>query len=114
MEYGESAYDAVLRELAEEAGATCQVKRFLGCLEYSFEPNHNSICHSHEYNFIFELSAEELKIEKKLPHREAHIELIWLPLGQLDEIDFRPDPLKKLVPHWLKAPVSSMFSSNMI
>jgi 8-oxo-dGTP diphosphatase len=83
VEHGESVETSLLRELMEETGAHCKIKRFLGCLEYSFEPSHSSICHNHEYNFIFEVESESLKIEKQIPQLEDHIELIWLPLYQL-------------------------------
>jgi 8-oxo-dGTP diphosphatase len=114
VEHGESVERSLLRELMEETGAHCKIKRFLGCLEYSFEPGHSSICHNHEYNFIFEAESESLKIEKKIPQLETHIELIWIPLHQLSEIDFRAEPLRELVPQWLKTPASNVFRSVMI
>ena len=114
VEHGESVEISLLRELMEETGAHCKIKRFLGCLEYSFEPGHSSICHNHEYNFIFEAESESLKIDKQIPQLEAHIELIWVPLHQLSEIDFRAEPLRELVPEWLKTPVSDVFRSVMI
>lgn len=104
----------VLRELEEETGAKCIIKRFLGCLEYSFEPGHNSICHNHEYNFIFELESEYLKLETVIPQLESHIELAWIPLSKLSEIDFRAEPLKKWIPQWLQSPHSNVFESVMI
>jgi 8-oxo-dGTP diphosphatase len=114
VEHGESVETSLLRELIEETGAHCKIKRFLGCLEYSFEPGHSSICHNHEYNFIFEAESESLKIENKIPQLEAHIELIWVPLHQISEIDFRAEPLRELVPQWLKYPASDVFRSVMI
>lgn len=114
VEHFESVTDTVLREFLEETGAEARIKRFLGCLEYNFEPGHNSICHNHEYNFIFELESEYLKIDKPIPRLEDHIELIWMPLHQLSKIDFRPEPLRELVPEWLKTPVSNAFRSAMI
>jgi 8-oxo-dGTP diphosphatase len=114
VEHGESVEKSLLRELMEETGAECKVKRFLGCLEYSFEPEHSSICHNHEYNFIFEAESEYLKSNRTIVQLEAHIELIWMPLHQLSEIDFRAEPLRELVPHWLKASTSDFFRSVMI
>lgn len=114
VEHGESVETSLLRELMEETGSHCKIKRFLGCLEHSFEPGHSSICHNHEYNFIFEAESESLKIENKIPQLEAHIELIWVPLHQLSVIDFRASPLRELVPQWLKYPVSDVFRSVMI
>ncbi|MFN7038016.1 MAG: NUDIX domain-containing protein [Alphaproteobacteria bacterium] len=109
IEHGESAQDAVLRELTEETGSKCKVKKFLGCLEYSFEPGHNSICHNHEYNFIFEIASDDLKIENKIPQIETHIELVWISLDKLSEIDFRAEPLKELIPYWLKSVTQDVF-----
>lgn len=113
VEHDEQACEAILREMTEEAGAKCRVKRFLGCLEHSFEPGHNSICHNHEYNLIFELESDELSIHKKIPRFEDHIELLWVPLEQLVKIDFRPEPLKKFLPYWLTLPPSDVFGSVM-
>lgn len=113
IEHGESAQAAVLRELREETGAQCQIKRFLGCLEYSFEPNHSSICHNHEYNFIFELEADILKIENPILQLEPHIELLWMPISRLVDIDFRAEPLRDLIPQWLEYDANNAFRSVM-
>ncbi|MES2607830.1 MAG: NUDIX domain-containing protein [Pseudomonadota bacterium] len=114
IEHKESAETAVLRELVEETGETCTIKRFLGCLEYSFEPGHNSICHNHEYNFIFEAESDALKIHIPIPHLEKHIELQWIPFDSLGDIDFRPAPLNALIQQWLAASVNDTFQSVMI
>ena len=114
VEHGESVVGALLRELIEETGAHCKLKRFLGCLEYSFEPGYSSICHNHEYNFIFEAESESLKMGKQIPSLEDHIELNWISLHQLSEIDFRAEPLKTLIPQWLKIPTSASFMRVMI
>jgi len=114
IEHGESAENSLLRELKEETGFECVIKRFLGCLEYSFEPGHSSICHNHEYNFIFEAESQHLKSDKKIVCPEKHIELIWTPISNLYEIDFRAEPLKKLLPEWLSGDTHSKFISEMI
>lgn len=114
IEHQESAEAALLRELLEESGTVAKIKRFLGCLEYSFELGQNSICHNHEYNFFFEVESDTLKIDNKIPQLEDHIKLIWMPLSKLKEIDFRPDPLKLLLPKWLEIDMQSGFQSSMI
>lgn len=114
VEHGESVEASLLRELVEETGVHCKIKRFLGFLEYSFEPGHSSICHNHEYNFIFEAESESFKSNHKILQLEAHIELIWVSLDQLSKIDFRAEPLKEIVPQWLKKPASDIFRSVMI
>lgn len=113
IEHAESATDAVLREFKEEAGVQCTIKRFLGCLEHSFESGHNSICHNHEYNFIFEVTCGDLKVSNPIPRLEKHIELLWVKLDKLNEIDFRPEPLKGLLNEWLQLAPNKVFASKM-
>jgi 8-oxo-dGTP pyrophosphatase MutT (NUDIX family) len=113
IEYGESAEAAVIREVLEESGAQCSLKRFLGCLEHSFEPGHSSICHNHEYNLIFEAESPSLKRNIPIPQQEDHIQLLWMSLSAINEIDFRPHPLKILVPQWLDTIESEKFRSAM-
>lgn len=114
IEHGESAENAVLRELFEECGVNARIKRFLGCLEHSFEPGHNSICHNHEYNFIFEAESESLKKDIDIPQLEEHIKFIWMPLDDLSEYDIRPEPFEKLIIEWLGQDASNIFKSKMI
>ncbi len=113
VEHGESVEMALLRELVEETGAQCRIKRFLGCLEYSFEPGHSSICHNHEYNFIFEIESE-LKRNDPIPQLEKHIKLMWMSIDMLNDIDFRAEPLRKLIPDWLKTDPNDSFYSEML
>ena len=114
IEHGESAKQALLRELQEETGANCKITRFLGCLEYSFKPGHSSICHNHEYNFIFEAESELLTSDKKIKCPEQHIELVWMPITNLQEIDFRAEPLQTYLPLWLAGHSKEPFISEMI
>ena len=114
VEQGESVEKALLRELLEETGAKAKIKRFLGCLEYSFEPGHSSICHNHEYNFIFEVESDTLKLNHSIPKLEEHIQLVWISLNQMHEIDLRAEPLRLLLPEWLKVVHNNTFHSVMI
>ena len=115
VEHGESAEKALIRELMEEARASCRIKRFLGCLEYSFEPaDDNKICHNHEYNFIFEIESDDLKSENQIPKLEDHIELTWVGLYELPNIDLKPEILKELLPDCLANPAVGIFRSVMI
>ncbi len=115
IEHGESAKEAVLRELQEEAGVKeCTIKRSLGCLEYSFEPGHSRICHNHEYNFVFEATSPSLKKQIPIARLEDHIELFWFPLDHLFIIDFRPEPLQDLLKKWLDGPSLQNLESVMI
>lgn len=116
VEHGESCETALIRELIEETGQNAEIKRFLGCLEYSFEPGYSSHCHNHEYNFVFEARSDNLKRVAEIPQLEDHIIFVWIPLIGLTEIDFRAEPFKELLPKWLAQPSSedSVFTSVMV
>ena len=113
VEHGESAEAAVIRELREESGAECTIKRFLGCLEHSFEPSHNIVCHNHEYNFFFEVESDSLKVGHTIPQLESHIQLMWMPFAKIGEIDLRAEPIKELIPQWLGKIADGVFQSVM-
>ena len=114
IEQGESAQQALLRELREESGFNFSIRRFLGCFEHSFELGKNSICHSHECNLIFEATSEELKIGQSLAQVEDHIELHWFPLCNLKDIDLRPEPLGTFLSLWLSKDMNDAFQSHML
>lgn len=113
IEHGESAEEAVKREMIEEGGFQVSIKRFLGCLENSFEPGHSSFCHNHEYNLFFEAQSKHLNHTTLIPQREEHIEMQWLLLERIHEIDVRPEALKAILPLWLKASYHEAFQTSM-
>lgn len=113
VEYEENAEAAVLRELKEEGNISGTIKRFLGCLEFSFEPGQNSKCHNHEYNLYFEVMVEPFYLHKEIPQLEPHIKLAWVPLEKVAMLDFRPEPLKAILPSWLNQNLRGAFMSHM-
>lgn len=102
------------REVLEETGASCKIRRFLGCFEHSFELSHNSTCHNHEYNFIFLVESEFLKRDIKIPQLESHIKLFWQPIVNLADLDFRPKPLKNILFKWLELDLGNTLYSQML
>ncbi len=116
IEHGESARNTLLRELKEEIGFEFEIKRFLGCMEYSYDPNKMKYakCHTHEYNFIFETSAKLLpSTNMRLQQIEKHIEISWMILSRLDQIDFRPELLKTQIAQWLDSKLNNAFQSEI-
>lgn len=112
IENNETAQDALSRELMEEAGVSATIHRFLGCLEYQFTPDKKEPCHTHEYNFLFKASSSELLAQTPIPHLEEHIELIWVQLDTLINIDFRPTALKELLPEWIESDHGNAYQSK--
>lgn len=95
VEAGEDIQSALLRELREEIGETFKIDRFLGCLEYT--PQHQS-CHTHAYSLTFEVSCPQITLNQPLVQHEEVMQLAWIPLSKLVELDFRPEEFGKLIP----------------
>ena len=114
IEYMESAENVLIRELMEETGYECEIKRFLGCFEHSFEPSHNNICHNHEYNFIFEVKSASLHLNSSIIKLEENIELQWHHLNDIYNIDFRRKSLLPIILQWQKDKTNNLLQSVMI
>lgn len=112
IEHKESAKEALLRELLEETGDIFKVENFLGCFEHISNPDNKGI-HDHEYIFIFKAESDHFKFGKSITQLEENIELLWIPLNKISEIDFRPETLKELIPRWISEK-NNVFESVMI
>ena len=107
VDNGESAKSALKREILEEAGVdSCNITRFLGCFE--FHPS-DIFCHNHEYSLIFEVESAALKFNNPIPKLEEHIELVWIPIKEINNIDFRPKSLRSVMFEWLKDDLNKAF-----
>lgn len=111
IEPTETAKKALHRELLEEIGFNFTIKRFLGCIEYSFQPTEitNMHCHTQEYNLFFEATATEIEQQIDIPKLEKHIDLIWVPFKELFYIDLKPGSLKQFINIWLNQDIENIF-----
>lgn len=117
VEHFESVEQALIRELNEEVGFDFTIKRFLGCLEYSYDPETtlHAKCHTHEYGFYFEAESAILTSPSlPLKQLEDHILIEWIPLSKLDAIDFKPSILRELIPLWLEKDLTHALKSDMV
>lgn len=84
IEFGETARDALVREIREEMGLAATAGRFMGAVENTFLQNGKP--HA-EINLVFELRFAR-KPEAKV--KEAWIEFEWCPLGELEKANLLP------------------------
>jgi len=65
-------------------------------------------------NLIFEVESEKLKIDSEIPKIEDHIQTLWMPVKDIINIDFRPEPLKNLILKWRELDYNDSFYSSML
>ena len=85
VEDGESAPDALLRELDEEFGGVGTIERFLGASENKFEIDGQV---THEVNLVFKVSIKDNTVYDS---KEEHLEFAWFK--QEDVRDMKVFPL---------------------
>lgn len=91
IEVGEKAEFALVRELKEELGLTCNVSGFVGAIEHSW-PEHS---HSNfEINLLFRLTAPYLSSNIPPVSKEGHLEFVWASVDELENLNLQPFPLR--------------------
>jgi 8-oxo-dGTP diphosphatase len=103
IEFGESAKEALRREIEEEIGAPCSVGRFLGACEHAFRGRRQRVC---EVNFVFEMRIRGLHPARSVPSRERKLEFFWRPLAKLRTSNLEPSSLRRDLPLWLEKTAS--------
>jgi 8-oxo-dGTP diphosphatase len=98
VEFGETAEEALDRELKEEIGANLKGISFVGVCENTFQflgKEHQ------EVNLVFEAQIENNKGEK-IAVLEDHMEFDWFPADELESVNVLPEKLKNEFSIWLK------------
>lgn len=103
IEEGETAKQAVQREVLEEAGLAIEVGEHVFSLEYEPLSCNNLYGDSHHVSFFFRCSVnEEITKEPTLPDANPNNPSItsiarWIPIDQLDRINLVPKIQKELI-----------------
>lgn len=88
VEFGESADEALVREMKEECGLDVKVGPPLLCLEQRFWQGGTR---RHELSIVFHV---EQPPPDRILSQESHIAFEWLEMGALVDVDLRPDVMK--------------------
>ena len=91
IEIGESAPDALLREIEEELGVTGTIIQFLGASENTFELKGE---HTQEVNLVFEVTLDE---KKRTKSKENHIEFAWFTREEMKDLLVFPITLRDAI-----------------
>jgi len=98
IEFGESAKDALMREVEEELGINCTVGRFLGVVEHKWEKDGVLHC---EVNQVFEVSCSELDSDTNPKSIEPHLDFFWCEGEDLNDRNLQPFPFRNLIKNYL-------------
>ncbi len=94
VEVGESAHEALKREIAEEIGLSSVVGDFCGAVEHEWPEDtkeHHEIC------LVFKVQIPELDQSIAPISQEAHLDLFWAKISELNELNLQPSPFRKLI-----------------
>ena len=101
VEFGEGAAEALVREIGEEMGRRCRVKRFMGCAEHVFRQKGRKHV---EMNLVFEVTIAGIRPDRDPPSREGHLAFFWIPMDNLKGGRLEPEPLQTSLPAWMRSP----------
>ena len=110
VEFGETARQALVREMLEESGRQSETGRFLGCCEHTFLQNGEP--HA-EINLVFELTVEGVSPLEQVAAAEDWIGFAWHPLDNLAAAHFEPAALGRQLAHWLSQPGAHIATSDI-
>ncbi|PGO23425.1 DNA mismatch repair protein MutT [Bacillus cereus] len=112
VEIGESAENALIRELREELGVTCSIKQFLGVIENQWQAKETL---HHEINHIFEIDSNELKSDFTPISKESHLAFHWIDFNKenINSYTIMPTPsVKELLKRKLSDELLTCWISN--
>ena len=95
VDFGESAKDALIRELKEELNVSVRGVSFIGATENIFQEGGQK---KHEFNLVFSVKAEKVK-DKSM---EDHLEFYFFDIKRFAKEKVLPTTLKEQVLKWLK------------
>lgn len=98
VEFGESAGDALLREIKEEMGCSARLIRFLGVVENRFRQKGEWHC---EVNLIFQVQIKGVEPDNPPISKEDYIEFLWCAWKSLPKSGLEPFPLRTCLRKWL-------------
>lgn len=91
VEEGESAPEALIREIKEELGEDGEVRKFLGASENKYQTKRGGV---HEINLVYEVS---LVSDGERTSKEDHLEFTWLTHDELRDATVFPLSLRDAV-----------------
>ena len=97
VQVGEHSADAVRREVREELGIGCTVRKLAFVGEHLFTV-HDIPNHRIEFHYLVEVDSEAVPITTC--EEEHRYPCVWLPLDSLTDYPLKPEFLTHELPQW--------------
>lgn len=102
VKIGEDSQNAVIREIKEETGYDTQISELVSLTENFFNRKNGTRIHELGFYYLLNLEQNEKIIETKYETVEDNednvkLQLEWIPISELDKIEFRPYELKQKI-----------------
>ncbi|PFM55911.1 DNA mismatch repair protein MutT [Bacillus cereus] len=113
VEVGESAENALIRELREELEVSCSIKQFLGVIENQWQDRETL---HHEINHVFEIDSQELHCNLAPISKESHLAFHWIDFNNesINSYKIMPSPsVKELLERRLSDELLNCWISNL-
>lgn len=110
IEFGESAKDALKREVLEELGIACEIGQFIGVVEHKWLKK--GILHC-ELNQLFEANSYDLNSTQDPTSNEQHLEFIWCDIDALDAYNLQPYPLRNIIKRYSMGTKEACWESSL-
>ncbi|WP_339251220.1 NUDIX domain-containing protein [Sporosarcina sp. FSL W8-0480] len=110
IEFGESAKDALVREIEEELGISCTVVDFLGLVEHRWERKGVLNC---EVNQVFEVACNNLTAGINPQSRESHLQFFWCRADDLEDCNLQPYPFRNLLKDYMNGKKDIWWESTL-
>ncbi|WP_421383450.1 NUDIX domain-containing protein [Bacillus salacetis] len=109
VEVGESAKDALSREIKEELNMDVEAGDFLGLIEHQWSKNGVM---QYEINQVFSVNGFDVNAKNPTPN-EAHLEFFWCPVSELDERNLQPFSIRNLIRNYLSGNEKAWWVSSI-
>jgi 8-oxo-dGTP diphosphatase len=109
VDSGESAANAVVRELFEEFGLECFVKSFICVFEQAYQRigRDDQKKMVQDYTLLFELWPKGPSLKLLPIQKEPHIRPVFVRQEELANIDFHPKLIVPILKEWQKNRINS-------
>ncbi len=108
VEFGESVFKTLEREIFEETGLSAQVRDLAFVFEHTWN-DEEKIVHELNYVLMYDLNQAPPTIRSKV----GHLEFVWIPLEQFTDLSFLPSEIKRLVSDILRGDRKTTFFSTI-